>query len=350
MINRRDMLKSTALLTAASLVPFGSVFASNNANIKPLTPPRLQLGDTIGLAVPGSPIDEKELADSIANIEALGFKVYHSNRILAKHGYLAGTDKERADDINELFANNKVKAIVCARGGYGSQRIADMIDYDLVKKHPKIVMGYSDITSLLYCLHSQTGLVCFHGPVATSTFNDYSLEHLKNILYSPQNEYTMESAKDEDPTKTEYNRVVINSGVAVGALVGGNLSVFVSIIGSKYDISLDDKILFIEEVHEEPYRIDRMLTQMLQAGKFDKVKGIAMGVFKGCEEKRVDPSFKNSLTLIDVLKDRLGHLKIPIMYGLSFGHIVNKMTLPFGVKARLDTESQTLTLLENAVI
>ena len=351
MINRRDLLKIGALASASAIIPFGSLFSKTKTltdPIKTIKPPRLKIGDTIGLAVPASSISEEELQEAIKNIEDLGFKAFHTNRILAKAGFLGGTDKERADDINELFANKEVKAIICVRGGYGSARIADKIDYNLVKANPKIVCGYSDITALIYLLYSQAGLVCFHGPVATSTFNKFSVNNFMNTLVEPKDTFTMNCA-EEDKDKPDYTPYVINPGTAQGVLTGGNLSVFTSLIGTPYDINLDNKILFIEEVDEEPYSIDRMLTQLLQSGKLNNVAGIAMGVFSKCEEKKQNPAYKDSFTLRDVLTERLSGLKVPIMYGLSFGHVVNKFTLPVGIKAKLDTESQSLTLLEKAV-
>ncbi|MFH0733274.1 MAG: LD-carboxypeptidase [bacterium] len=351
MINRRDLLKIGALASASAIIPFNSLFSKTKPfsnPIKTIKPPRLKIGDTIGLAVPGSSINEEELKDSIINMEKLGFKVFHTDRILKKTGFLGGTDQERAADLNELFANKKIKAIICARGGYGCNRLAELIDYNIVKANPKIICGYSDITTLLYQLYSQTGLVCFHGPVATSTFNEFSVNNFMNTLVEPKDTFTMKSA-DEDKDKPDYKRLVINPGTAEGVLAGGNLSLVVGQIGTKYDVCLDNKILFIEEVGEEPYRIDRMLTQLLQADKLKNVAGIAMGVFSGCEEKKHDPEYKDAFTLREVLKERLGNLKVPIIYGLSFGHITNKFTLPFGIKARLDTDNESITLLEKAV-
>ncbi len=353
MMNRRELLKSAAVLSAVSVVPFNSIIGKTllkKDSITPLKPPRLKKGDLVGLTVPGSSINEEELQDSVKNLENLGFKVFYTDRILAKAGFLGGTDKQRADDLNEMFANKEVKGIFCARGGYGSNRLAELINYDLVKKNPKVVCGYSDITALIYLLYSKTGLIAFHGPVATSSFNEFSVNHFVNTLMEPKDTYTMHCANDEDMKKVAYQRYALNLGKAEGELAGGNLTIVNSFIGTPYDIDLDGKILFIEEVQEEPYRIDRMLTQLVQSGKLDKVKGIAMGVFSGCEEKEDDPSFKDSFTLREVITDRLSKLNVPIIYGLSFGHIVNKFTLPVGIKAQLDTEAQTLTFLEPAVL
>lgn len=312
--------------------------------IEKVKPPILKPGNIIGLIAPGSYISQKQLEESIENFENLGYKVKYSERILDKHGYLAGYDSIRVQDIHQMFADDEVDAIAAVRGGYGCARILPMLDYNLIKSNPKILIGYSDITSLLYGIYSQTGLVCFHGPVGTSTFNEYSVNHFNNILSSKASEYKMTNL----PEDAEQIKVIVN-GVGSGELVGGNLSIVVSMIGTEYDIDTDGKIIFLEDIGEEPYRIDRMLTQMKQSGKFKNCAGIALGVFRKCEIDPDDPEFDNSLTLQQVFIDRLGDLDVPVIYGLSFGHITNKFTLPFGIKAKLDTYNKSLTLLENSV-
>jgi muramoyltetrapeptide carboxypeptidase len=309
-----------------------------------IKPAKLNKGDTIGLIAPGSYITQSQLDESIKNFEDLGYEVKFSKNILSKHGYLAGFDTERAEDIHSLFLDTEVDAIVAVRGGYGCARLLPILNYELIKANPKILIGYSDITSLLYGIYEKTSLVCFHGPVGTSTFNDYSVNHFDNILVDPKPTYEMRNLPED-----EDQLFVINDGVAEGELVGGNLSIVVSMIGTEYDIDSKGKIIFLEEIGEEPYRIDRMLTQMRQSGKFEGCKGLALGVFERCEARERDPEFPRSLTLKQVLQDRLGDLGIPVIYGLSFGHITNKFTLPFGIKAKLDTYNKRLTLLEEAV-
>lgn len=307
-------------------------------------PNRIKIGNTIGLISPASYISDAQLNEAISNFQNLGFNVKYNPAIKDKYGYLAGSDSTRAEDFNEMIADKDIDAIVAVRGGYGCARMLPFIDYELIKKNPKIIIGYSDITSLLYAIYEKTGLVCFHGPVGTSTFNNYSLQHLQNILLEPRENYKMKNSYTD-----ENQIVVINDGIGEGALVGGNLSIVVSMIGTEYDIDTKGKIIFLEEVGEEPYRIDRMLTQMKQSGKFDNCVGIALGVFKNCDVKKDDPEFENSLTLVQIFNDILGDLKVPVIYNLSFGHIENKFTLPFGINARLDTKDKSLTLLEKAV-
>ncbi|MCK7516629.1 MAG: LD-carboxypeptidase [Ignavibacteriales bacterium] len=202
---------------------------------------------------------------------------------------------------------------------------------------------------MLNAIYSETGLVTFHGPVGISSFNEFSVTYFNEVLVHPEKDLVLISAKGEDEKDNNGIKTIV-SGKAVGELVGGNLSVLNSLIGTKYDFNGEGKIIFLEEIGEEPYRIDRMLTQLIQSGKFDKAAGIAMGVFKDCEPKEKDPSFSTSFSLMEVLFDRLSNLKIPVIYGMSFGHIKNKFTLPVGIKAELDTINQTITLLENSVI
>ena len=343
---RRDFIKSVSAVAAITAIPKIYPAVSVQDKIKPT---RLKPGNTLGLIAPGSYISEDELKDSIENLEKLGYNVVYTERILSKYGYLAGDDKSRADELNAMFANANVDGIVCARGGYGCVRILPMLDYELIKNNPKVLIGYSDITALVNAIYFKTGLITFHGPVGISSFNEFSVNYFNEVLAHPKNNLSLVSAKGEDQ-KEEEKIQTITSGKAVGELVGGNLSVLNSLIGTQYDFDGEGKIIFLEEIGEEPYRIDRMLTQLIQSGKFDKAVGIALGVFKDCEPKEKDPSFSTSFSLSEVLFDRLSVLKIPVIYGLSFGHIKNKFTLPVGIKAELDTINQTITLLENAVM
>ncbi|GJQ62693.1 MAG: peptidase S66 [Melioribacteraceae bacterium] len=315
-----------------------------------IKPKKLKKGDTVGVVAPAGYLKEDHLKETRENLEGMGLKVYYTDRISHRNGYLGGTDKERAEDINHMFANDNVDVIFAVRGGYGCARMLDYINYDIVKKNPKILIGYSDITSLLYAIYAKTGLVCFHGPVGISTFNDYSVRIMEDVLMNTNEPVILESHEEaytsEDP---EYQFTVINSGTAEGVLVGGNLSIVASMVGTSYDIDLKDKILFLEEIGEDPYRIDRMLTQMELAGKFDGIRGFALGIFKNCDLDDEEDKQK-SFSLHEVLFDRLQKFNVPTLYGLSFGHVTNKFTLPFGIKAELNVNNRTLTLLESSVL
>jgi muramoyltetrapeptide carboxypeptidase len=350
-MNRKNFLKtiSTAAVGAGLLSSSTITYAKTVSKKSVIKPKRLKPGDTIGLVAPGSYISESELKDSIKNLEDLGFKVVYTEKILLQNGYFSGTDEQRAEDLTYMFNRNDVAGIVCTRGGYGCARILPLLDYDVIEENPKILIGYSDVTALNYGIFRKTGLITFHGPVSISTFNEFSVNNFKKVLMNPSDEIVFEnsnSGEDENP----YGVVSIGRGKKQGRLVGGNLSIAVSLIGTEYDVDYDDTIIYLEEIGEEPYRIDRMLTQMIQAEKFEDANGIAMGIFRKCEPKIKDPSFSKSFSLMDVLKDRLSNLKIPVVYGMSFGHIKDKFTIPFGIEAELDSEKQSITLMESPVI
>ncbi len=345
-MKRKDFIKTAGAVSLGTFVPFNKTFPLNFPADK-IKPPRLKSGDTIGLIAPGSSISGKELNDSVKSLNDLGFNVVYTNNILSKNGYFAGTDKQRASDVDQMFYRKDVAGIICARGGYGCTRILPLINYNVIQANPKVFMGYSDVTSLLYGIYKKTGLISFHGPVGISTYNDFTIEYFKKTLMDPEGNFVLKNSVPEAGDE-EYQPLTIQDGVARGELIGGNLSVVVSLIGTPYDIETSNKIIFLEEMEEEPYRIDRMLTQMRMAGKFEGAAGVAMGVFKDCKPSDKS-SFDSSFTLIEVLKNRLGDLNIPVVYGMSFGHIKNKFIVPFGIKAELDASKQTLTLLETAV-
>lgn len=345
-MNRKNFIKVSALSTIAvsNLNAFNFSKNTDFFDKEIIKPQKLNFGDTVGLVSPAGFLSEKGLDESIENMETLGFKVKIGNHVLERNGYLAGTDQQRADDINNMFEDETVKAIVCTRGGYGVARMLHMLNYDLIKRNPKVLIGYSDITALLYGIFSQTGLITFHGPVATSTFDDFSKEYFYKVLME-NNSSTILPINEVH----EQDSFVIRHGKAIGRLEGGNLSIVTSLVGTNYNVNLKEGILFLEEVREEPYRIDRFLTQLISSGKLQNIKAIALGVFKNCEIDPDRPSFERSFTLKEVLFDRLYDLEIPVIYGLSFGHIANKYTLPFGLKAELNTFDKNITLLENSV-
>jgi muramoyltetrapeptide carboxypeptidase len=247
-----------------------------------------------------------------------------------------------------MFARKDVDGIICTRGGYGCTRILPIINFELIRNNPKVFMGYSDVTALLFGIYKIAGLVCFHGPVGTSIYNDFSLYNFKRVVMNSRNEFAMQNPGFPEKDDELYKTITIRSGIARGKLIGGNLSVAVSLIGTPYDIDYENKIVFLEEVGEEPYRIDRMLTQLLQAGKLQRAAGLAFGVFDKCIPKPDESGIANSFSLSEVLMNRLINLNMPVIYGMSFGHIQNKFTLPFGIEAELNSVEQTIILLEPA--
>ena len=344
-MERRDFSKyigKGAIMSAMS--PF---LAIPTVMTKPLIKPRaLKKGDTIGFITPAGPVSAERIEKATKSMEAMGFNVKHSKAIEARYGHLAGMDQERLADIHRQFADPQVDAVWAIRGGYGCTRLLPYIDYALIRKNPKILMGYSDITALHNAIHQKTGLVTFHGPVGATTMTDYNVMHLEAVLrngLSPHRIY----ASDENIAKNDpvYAIEVFREGIATGVLAGGNLCLLASMVGTPFQVDLRGKLVFIEDVGEKPYKIDRMLTQLLQSSNLHLAKGIILGIFEDCQPK--DEQY--SLSLRDTLIERLGGLGIPVMYGVSFGHILNMCTLPIGIQARLDTAKQTVTLLEKAV-
>jgi muramoyltetrapeptide carboxypeptidase len=349
-MNRKKFITSFSALTFTSLTTAPFRISTTRWLDEPviLKPPRLKAGDKLAIVAPGSYISEEELQDSIKNLNQLGFDTTYSERVLLQKGYFAGSDKDRTEDLMEKFKDKTVKGIVCARGGYGCARILPLLDFNVIRTNPKVLIGYSDVTALLYGIYQKAGLVTFHGPVGTSTYNDFSVDSFRRVLENPERKTLLtnsQSGEDENP----YGVTTIVSGKAKGRLAGGNLAIMVSLIGTEYDIDYSGKIIFIEEVGEEPYRIDRMLTQMLQSGKFKNAAGIMMGIFRKCEVDEKNAAFSKSFNLMEVLQDRLSHLKIPVVYGMSFGHVKDKFTLPFGILAELDADKQQIALLERSV-
>ena len=224
------------------------------------------------------------------SLQALGFKVRNSEHMMERHGYLAGEDKARADDINKAFADKSVAAVHAIRGGWGSARLLPHLDFDTIRRNPKVLIGYSDITALLLSIHAKTGLITFHGPIGLGRWDPYSLDYYKRVLFNgEQVTYTNKqgiSAERNALTQVEFRTQTITPGKARGRLLGGNLTVLTTILGSPYLPDWDDAILFCEDVHEELYRIDRMLTQLKLAGRARQDQGLRVRRLLGVRARR----------------------------------------------------------------
>jgi len=323
------------------------VNASGSGSTPTLKPPRLRAGDTVGLINPaGATFHPDDVAIAGETLAALGLRMKVGEHLLDRYGYLAGSDKDRAADINDMFADQDVTAILTLRGGWGCNRLLDLIDYKLIAKNPKILMGYSDITSLLLALNAKTKLVTFHGPVGTSTWNQYSTDFVKKLLFNAES-FSMENPKETGDNLAQVkNRVLtINGGKAKGKLLGGNLTVLTAMIGSEFLPDFTGNILFLEEVGEDIYRVDRMLTQLKLSGILDRISGFVFGTCSKCGPGQ---GF-GSLTLEEVLDDHIKPLRIPAWYGSMIGHIENKFTIPLGIEAEIDADRGKISLLESAV-
>jgi len=347
---RRSFLKTGLLAAAMPLLP-NVAFSENTAQPAVLLPKALKPGDTIGLITPASPLFEakRTLMEAEQNLARLGFKTKAAKNIFKKHGYLAGSVQERVNDLHDMFLDPQVQAIMTIRGGYGSAQLLPHLDYQLIKNNPKILIGYSDITSLLAGIHAKSGLVTFHGPVAVSTFTDFTKEYFFKTLTSGQAVGLIDSESFASENSSIDHVLTLHKGKAEGRLIGGNLTLMQSLIGTPYDFNGDGAILFFEEVGEEPYDLDRILNHMKQAGKFDKCKGVFFDRLDSTRPSSYRPAFNSSLSVEEVLENVFKDFDFPVCIGFSIGHIKDKPTLPLGLRARLDADRKQISILEPAV-
>lgn len=304
---------------------------------------KLKFGDTLGFIAPSGVLRKEGIIElAKAEAERMGFKVKLGDSCHNRYGYLAGTDAERAHDVNAMFLDDEVDAIICLRGGYGAMRILDLLDWDMIAAHPKIFVGFSDVTALHIALLQRCNMVTIHGPMSSgwgdSPLDDFSRESLYRTLMNP-------TPVGELVNPPEYPRQTVNPGVAEGQLVGGNLTLIAASLGTPWQLDTTGRILFIEDVGERTYCLDRMLTQMRLAGMFDKCAGVVFGDFSDCPIEY--PAF--GLTLEEIIRDVVKPCGKPIFTGLRCGHCTPKLTLPFGVRCRMDADACTLTVLESAV-
>ncbi|HXI72878.1 MAG TPA: LD-carboxypeptidase [Verrucomicrobiae bacterium] len=314
-----------------------------------LKPERLNFGDTIGIIAPASPPQDPKAVDRAAQaLERFGFKPKLAKNVRARHGFLAGGDRERAADLMVMFADKKVKAIICMRGGYGTARILDRLDYGVIRQNPKIFSGYSDITSLHCVLAQKVNLISVHAPMFNGALDGPKVpEFTKKSFFR-----TVMEAKPAGSICDGYDKkgvLTLRGGVVEGRLIGGNLSLICASLGTPFAPSFKRKILFFEDISEKPYRLDRMLTQLLNAGILQQVAGVAVGVNQDCADPDAKVVKEYLQTAADVLKERLASLRVPVVTGLPFGHVDLNATIPVGAKARLDGKRGDLIITESAV-
>jgi muramoyltetrapeptide carboxypeptidase len=315
-----------------------------------LKPERLCFGDIVGIIAPASaPPDPKAVDRAAIALENFGFRPKLGKNVRARLGFLAGTDRERAADVMQMFTDKKVKAILCLRGGYGASRILERLDYDVIRRNPKILSGYSDITALHFALAKKVNLISIHAPMLNGELQATDLPEFTRKSFFK----TVMEAKAAGGICDGYEEKTISilrDGVAEGRLIGGNLSLICSAIGTPFTPSFKGRILFFEDVSEKPFRLDRMLTQLLNAGILQQVAGVAVGVNKDCDEPDPKPGDEYRQSAADVVKERLSSLRVPIVTGLPFGHVDLNATIPVGARARLDGDNGDLIITEAAVI
>ncbi len=344
--NRRSFVKSAALL---GLLPSIGLRAGRRTVVREpvVKPARLRPGDTVGIISPsGITWDPDRLDIFTESLAAIGLQSRVGDHAMDRWGYLAGTDADRASEINRMFEDPEIKAIFALAGGWGAARLLPLIDFDVIRAKPKIILGFSDVTSLLIAMYARSGLVTFHGPTGNSSWNSFTTKYVQQLLFEAQ-AVTLENPTDRGDNLTQVeNRIwTISQGSARGRLVGGNLTVLASIVGSEYLPAWDDHILFLEDVGEDVYRIDRMLTQLKLAGVLDRLSGFVFGRCSRCEPDSAYSSF----TLKEVLADHVAPLGIPAFYGSMIGHIRDKFTVPIGVMAEIEATAGRIKLTEPAV-
>ncbi|MGE0568377.1 MAG: LD-carboxypeptidase [Bacteroidia bacterium] len=338
-MKRIDFIKNGVLSATGISLLSSFKFSEESPNLPRIKPPALKKNDKIAVISPAGAVwNNDRINDFVTILKSFGFDVVLGKSLENKFGYFSGTDEFRAKEINDLFKDKTIKGIFCMKGGWGCARLLDKLDYELIKSNPKVLIGFSDITSLLIAITNKTGLITFHGPVGNSGWNGFTSSSFKKVV--------MESAvfefQNHDAAK---NFEVLSKGKALGELVGGNLSVLCGFAGSEYFKDLKGKILFLEEFKEEPYSIDRMLTQLKLLNVFNEVSAVILGQFSKCVPEEPEKSF----SLQEVFDQYFKNIDIPVISNVDIGHVENKHTIPIGCKATIDTEKGILKLREAAV-
>jgi muramoyltetrapeptide carboxypeptidase len=315
-----------------------------------LKPARLESGSTVGIISPAGAVFLREDLDIVLDaMHALGLQTKLGEHVLDRYGYLAGTDEDRASDINRFFADPEVSALIPVTGGWGSSRVLPYLDYDVIRQNPKIIVGFSDITALVLGIHAKTNLLTFHGPNGLVSWESVETDYFRRVLFQGEalTFENLRSGSDGDRLMQVENRIqTITPGTARGRLIGGNLSVLSGIVGSPYVPNLEGAILFLEDVGETVYRIDRMITQLKLAGLFDHLAGFIFGQCAGCGP---DADY-GSLTLEQVVWDHIAPLGIPAWFGAMIGHVEPILTLPLGLEVAVDASLGTIRMTESAVL
>jgi len=315
-----------------------------------IKPKHLAPGDTVAVIAPSSPFEWPAFEKGLEALRGLGLNVIHPSLTEEKNSaakqsiipFLFGSDDERLDALHAAFCDKQVKGIFCARGGYGSMRLLSRLKPEVLTQNPKIFVGYSDLTALLNCLVTNYSLVCFHGPVVAKDLDRIkfpkTLESLAATLMH------VETSWQIDPKDFQSKDVeILSPGEARGILVGGNLSMICATLGTDFEIQTDRKVLFLEEIGERPYRVDRLLQQLKIAKKLQKVSGIIFGDFVNCHETNGGPD------PLEIVRQVVKDLKVPILYGFPAGHCAEKATLPLGINVEIDANRGVLRFLESGV-
>ena len=341
-MNKRHFIKSA--LIGVGTLPLVSFLPKSEDPKKRLFPNPFEKGDMVGLVSPSAATSERiQFEFAKESLEALGLQVKLGENLKNRRGHLAGSDQERANDLNGMFADPEVKAVICIRGGSGAARILDLIDYDVIKKNPKPILGYSDITALHCAIHSQTGLITFHGPNGTGSWNNFNVTQFQQIFFDKALPVFQNEQVKGDDLIVKQNRIqTLTSGKASGKILGGNLTVLTSLSGTPYYPDFKDAILFVEDIGEDPYKIDRMFSTLKLNGTLSKIKGFIFGQCTDCSPG----GGYGSLTLDDILDDYILPLNIPSYRGAMIGHVPKQFIVPIGAHIEMDADAGTFTLTE----
>ncbi len=321
-----------------SLIPPAIEAIPQVANV--IFPQKLKANDIIAIVSPSSPTNSWEITKTVNFLKSLNLKVEIGKSISNQtnsYRYLAASDNERLDEFNAYINREDVRGIIASRGGYGAMRIVDKIDFQGIDRYPKIFLGFSDFTFILNSISKINHLATYHGPVGISSFTDYTKQFFKKALFENQGESYKVSKQDA---------IIINEGEAKGRLIGGNLTMCAVSLGTPYEIMTDNCILMLEDINVEPYEIDRMLTQLKLAGKFDHLQGIVLGYFSNI--KRRKPFYPNySYTILEVFEQILKPLGIPIIANFPYGHIPEQATFPLLAESIINTSNKTLIIFNS---
>lgn len=339
------------LLVLAFLAAFGIAPNALSAPPTPATKPAgLKPGDEIRIVAPAGELIEKRVKLAKKRLEGLGFKVSYAEDLYRVRGYLAGSDERRAEELMAAFTDPSVAAIFPGTGGYGTMRMLDLLDYDVIRANPKVLIGFSDITGLHIALAEKCNLVTFHSPNpqwglgSDSNLHPFSAVYFWRNLLAEQNRDADQGFVYDLPSWAPLGTFA--PGVGVGTLCGGNLSLVSALTGSDYELDTEGRVLFLEDVNEAPYRIDRMLRQMKLAGQLDKPAAVILGQFRKCDPD----SGESSLSLVEVFLDYFADAPYPVVCNFPAGHVTLNATLPFGVPVRVDSERREVRVLENPVM
>lgn len=346
-MNRRDVLP---LLTAGLWGSSARTEAPpRQASI--IKPPALRPGDTVGLLTPATFMaDPDKLAAADRTVRWFGLVPRFAGNVRKRSGYLGGSVEERVADLHELFADPAVKAVFAIRGGYGSAQLLDRLDYGLIRRNPKIFVGFSDITAMHLAIHRETGLVTFHGPIVLAGFTQFTQDNFRRMLFEAKAAGRLTNPPEANKLRPLHTLRTVRPGTARGRLIGGNLTIIATTMGTPWEIDTRGRILFIEDVDEQPYSIDRMLTQLRLSGKLEAAAGIIFGECRDCKPREFRPAFEATFSTGEVVNRILGELRVPVLAGLTIGHTDDQLTLPIGCMAALDADKGELVIEEPAVL